>query len=1427
MRTEVLLWGLAISLVNSALGQIPRLGIDCGCDRTGVYVRPARANVQWNALRSPRGTYLVEPFAGGNGLVVRKEGSTVLPFGPSSSVIGWGFSPDERGLVIHATRHGEPGIPAQHNAWLYNLEGDPERSWQIQTAVADAVSVFSPSGRYLLCLTRDPSDGMHLWAVEVATLTEAWRHDYRAVPGLGEAGQKFGLATWGFSPDPEDASLAYLFNVENGVSLNLVNLPRRHNVINSWLITGTAEVQFSPCGDLLSLVRYPAQAADVWLERTLDGSHVVAGASVANFGFLEAEPGFHVARTGQGSVRLTANTAAEACRDIPSEAPYWPANAKLTATAIRSTSLRLVRPTAQSQGGKIVAYEFYQDAPEQQVLGTLTPKQSDLTLQGLAPKTEYSFSVRARNEAELWTESALTLTVQTAQANAVPTWPLDAQLLAHDVGETSLRLEWPMAVDDAAVTAYRVFQDGIVLATLDAQKRGHAVGNLVTGQSYEFRIEASDAQDQWSTDGPRLHITMRDLSPPTWPLGSRLETVERGTHRLVLGWTPAEDNVGVSRYSLYVIERGDSNLFTMVNGTTTNLALSCLLPGQSFEFAIEAGDAAGNWSTGGPRSRTSTVYGPNECEHALELASVNSEEEPTQGALALGWTDDGQYWTVARSWRPALSADGRFVVFDSIAINLVPSDCNNVTTIVYEDGSLQQFWHSDVFLRDRWAGTTERVSTRPAGGETAPPGSSGDADISGDGLSIVFSSSATDLAIPDNNGKRDIFLRDRRFNIVKRLTAWGGGNEANGHSDRPRISGDGSVVAFESLADNLVVDDANGVADIFVVTQPDGARRRVSVASDGTQANAASWGAAVSADGRFVAFASDASNLVPDDGNEAADVFVHDRETGQTVRVSVSSSGIEGNGHSAKSAGISTLSTRPALSADGRFVAFDSEATNLVADDANGCRDVFVHDREAGQTVRVSLTSAGAEGSVPSWANPLWASSWGPDVSGDGRFVVFLSKALLVPEKTGIATDVFLHDVQTGETLRVSACACGGDTEPDYGGASRSAISGDGHVVAFESESTNIKPGFIDPNWSPDVFVFTRDAGLADQDGDGNPDAEEQGPEGNDPLYDGDGDGVPDYLQDVVVSGFTHEGRHYYRSRVVNRPGMARVTALGVSGLDSLPPGVLLPFGAFDIRAYGAVEPGGELLVELEFAMGVDFNSYYKHGRVPGLIEPRWHEFMYDGQSGAEIDGNRVLLHLVDGVRGDDDLQADGNLSDPGGPALAGASAAPKLEVSPSAILIEGDQTATTVSLKNSGGRPLIWAIPEPQPAWLKLDRMAGGLDPGAAILIGVSADRTGLAPGRASHVVRIRSGGGTRLIAIDLVIPFTLEGGAERIGDCVVFTWRSEPGYAYRVESADSLVSAGWLAVSESIVADGALSTWTDCRGLAARRFYRVVRSE
>jgi hypothetical protein len=172
MKRNVLPWGLLLPLAVSAFGQIPRPGIDCGCDRTGAYVRSGIASVAWNALQSPRGTFTVEPFAAGNGLVVRQAGKEVLTFGPASAAIGWGFGPDERGLVIHATRPGEPRIPSQHFVWLYNLATPAQAAWEIQTTVGEAMSVFSPAGRYLLHVSRSPVTGMHLWAVEVGSLTE-------------------------------------------------------------------------------------------------------------------------------------------------------------------------------------------------------------------------------------------------------------------------------------------------------------------------------------------------------------------------------------------------------------------------------------------------------------------------------------------------------------------------------------------------------------------------------------------------------------------------------------------------------------------------------------------------------------------------------------------------------------------------------------------------------------------------------------------------------------------------------------------------------------------------------------------------------------------------------------------------------------------------------------------------------------------------------------------------------------------------------------------------------------------------------------------------------------------------------------------------------------------------------------------------------
>src|SRR5213078_1257125 len=246
-------------------------------------------------------------------------------------------------------------------------------------------------------------------------------------------------------------------------------------------------------------------------------------------------------------------------------------------------------------------------------------------------------------------------------------------------------------------------------------------------------------------------------------------------------------------------------------------------------------------------------------------------------------------------------------------------------------------------VRDRQTGMTARVSVDSAG--TQGNSSSRAPALSADGRFVAFQSDATNLVVGDTNGKTDVFVHDRQTGPTERVSvASGGGRLGTGGSGGffafPSLSADGRLVAFQSDATNLVAGDTNGATDLFVHDRQTGTTERVSVASGGRQGNGFSAGPVLSADGRFVAFYSTATNLVAGDTNGATDVFVHDRQTGTTERVSVAPGGTQGNGSSAG----------PVLSADGGLVAFHSTATNLVAGDANGAYDVFVHDRAVSTT---------------------------------------------------------------------------------------------------------------------------------------------------------------------------------------------------------------------------------------------------------------------------------------------------------------------------------------------------------------------------------------------------------------------------------------------------------------------------------------------
>src|SRR5439155_3820783 len=265
-------------------------------------------------------------------------------------------------------------------------------------------------------------------------------------------------------------------------------------------------------------------------------------------------------------------------------------------------------------------------------------------------------------------------------------------------------------------------------------------------------------------------------------------------------------------------------------------------------------------------------------------------------------------------------------------------------------GDTNQAW--DVSVHDRVTGVTERVSVASGGAEVF--GYSLSPSTSADGRYVAFHSGAPDLVPGDPiEGSYDVFVHDRVTGMTERISVGIGGVPTDADSYHPSLSADGRYVAFYSYASNLVPGaDANGTnaSDVYVRDRLNGTTERVSVATDGTQGNSESLWPAINADGRYVVYYSSASNLVPWDTNAAYDVFLRDVVNGTTERVSVRSDGVEGN----------KSSSWPAISADGRYVAFQSVATNLFAGDTNVGDDVFVRDRETGATDRISEGLDGA-----------------------------------------------------------------------------------------------------------------------------------------------------------------------------------------------------------------------------------------------------------------------------------------------------------------------------------------------------------------------------------------------------------------------------------------------------------------------------------
>ncbi len=346
------------------------------------------------------------------------------------------------------------------------------------------------------------------------------------------------------------------------------------------------------------------------------------------------------------------------------------------------------------------------------------------------------------------------------------------------------------------------------------------------------------------------------------------------------------------------------------------------------------------------------------------------------------------------------------------------------------------------------AGKTQRVSVNSA--EQPANSDSYGAAVSGGGRYVAFWSAASNLVPGDTNGASDLFVRDRKTGTTVRASLGPDGAQANAESYEALISRDGRFVVFTSRATNLVPNVSGPDSQIFRRDLLEGKTALVTVAADGGPAKGEVYPMAVSGDGRYVLFTSNATNLVPG-GGEHFDIFLRDLQSWVTT---VESRGLGGQPANADS-------FFGSISADGRYVVIGSDATNIVEEDVHGEGGAYRRDRQTGKTVLVSRTGDGRP-----------AGGGNPKVSDDGNVVAFqsTSRSLGLDGPDG-DSQVFVRDIKAGTTERVTVATDGAD--PDFS-CDLTAVSGDGNRVAFGSRASNLVPG--DTNGATDVFVRDRTA---------------------------------------------------------------------------------------------------------------------------------------------------------------------------------------------------------------------------------------------------------------------------------------------------------------------------------------------------------------
>ena len=505
-------------------------------------------------------------------------------------------------------------------------------------------------------------------------------------------------------------------------------------------------------------------------------------------------------------------------------------------------------------------------------------------------------------------------------------------------------------------------------------------GNVILNASVDLKPFDNTPTEliSFAKNGARMYIQLpvKCIGGSTWSGSDQIETIPPGSmgngdssnpdisdDGALIGMTSdasnfvTDDTNGQRDVFIYDSKTGKTTKVTVAAGSTSppssgfNGSQEVRVSSDGRYYVYSSTDAA---TAGKPTQGTAAKVGAD-TNNVMDIILYDSQTDDATRISVPNLAEQGTLGSEAdkASLEPALSSDARYIVFWSNARNLVSGDTNG---------------YADIFLHDRQTGTTTRVSVPnladqgnlgvQAAGVSFNPGNSFSPSVSDDGRYVAFGSSATNLVLNDSSGDStnaflkgaDVFLHDTETgetirvsvpNIADQGTL---GPEANNNSRSPKLSADGKFIVFESDATNLVLGDTNNscdlnfdltfdenCTDIFLYEIGTGVLTRLSVDSNGVEGNGACIDPSISNDGLYVAFECNATNLVAGDTNGKYDIFVHKTSTNATTRVSVASGGTQGDGDSGSAS----------ISGNGQYVAFDSDATNLVAADNNGVKDVF------------------------------------------------------------------------------------------------------------------------------------------------------------------------------------------------------------------------------------------------------------------------------------------------------------------------------------------------------------------------------------------------------------------------------------------------------------------------------------------------------